>query len=100
MDTRHQSEIDSDQTTYMNPQCTNDVNELTKIFQTSRLITTRGNQLPDRRQVHDGSHSAMSYHTAVRKLKAQKDTSFLDTSRMTNVDLPKNPRSRSKRKEK
>ena len=82
IDTHHQCEIDSHQPRYIKP------------------IRTKANQLPDREQVHDGSQSAMSYHAAFRNLKAQKATSFLDTSRITTVNLPKNPRSRSKRKEK
>ena len=100
VDTYHQSEIDSHKPSYMNPQYTGDVDDSTKIFQFPKPIKTRGNQPPDRHQVPDGSQSAMSYHAAFRNRKAQKDTSFLDTSKITNVNLPKNPRSRSKRKEK
>ena len=61
MDSHHQSEIDSHQPSYMNLQYITDIDDLTKIFQSSKLIKTRGSQSPHGHQVQDGSRKALPF---------------------------------------
>ena len=97
MDTHRQSEIDSHQPSYMSPQYTSDVDDLSKIFTCSKPIKTRRNQSPDRRQVHHGSHSTIPYRTAFRNPNVDVDNPVFDTSRVLRTKHSENPRSRSKR---
>ena len=99
VDTHHQSENDSHEPRYMSLQYTGDVHDITKIFQSSKPIMTRGNQSPHRHQVHDGSYSAMPYRTVFRNPNVDKDIPVLDTSRVSRTKHSKNPRSRCKNQE-
>ena len=81
------------------PQHTSGLDDITKLFQFSNPIRTRVNQSPPRDQVHDGSQSAMPYHRAFPNTNL-RDPSVLYTFRLSDINFPKNPRSRSKRKEK
>ena len=76
------------------------LDDLTTMFQFSKPIRTRGNQSPHSSQVHDEFHSVTPYRREFRNPNVQEDTTVLNTARLANVKLPKNPRSRSKRKEK
>ena len=99
IDTYHQSEIDSHQLPYMNPQFTGGIEDITKSFKFPKSIRTRQNQSPDRDQVHDGSHSAASYHRAIGNTNAHKNSLVPDTSRLYRMKNHKNPRSKSQQKE-
>ena len=63
VDTHHQSEIDSHQPRYTSLQYTGDVHDITKIFQSSKPIMTRGNQSPHRpRTKHSKNPRSRSKH--------------------------------------
>ena len=98
MDTHHQSDIDSRQLSYMNPQNTNDADDLMTLFKSSKPIKTRVNQSPHGQKVHDGSYSVMPYRTALPYPTFHENIPVLDTARVLSSKHPKNPRSGSKRR--
>ena len=99
VDTHHQSGIDSHQLSHMNPQNTNDADDLMTRFKSSRPIKTRVNRSPHDSQDHDGPQSAMPFRTALPYPNLQENIDFLDTSKVYRTKHSKKSGSRSKRQE-
>ena len=100
MDSHHQSEIDFHQPSYMNPQSATNIDDLTEIFQSPKLIKTRANQSPRCDRVHDGSRTARRDRSVYQNLDVQEPRPILDTSRINRKKPSRNPRTRSEHPEK
>ena len=95
VDFYHQSEIDSHHPSYMNPQLSTNIDDLTGIFRLTKPIKTRANQSPRADRFHDGSRTARIDRSVYQNPNVHEQRPMLDTSRI-NIKKPStNPRRRS-----
>ena len=95
MDSHHQREIDFNQPSYMNPQYVTNIDNLTGIFQSPKLIKTRANQSPRPDRVYDGSQTARRDRSVYQNPDVQEQRPILDTSRLRRKKPSINPCTRS-----
>ena len=92
IDPYHRSEIDSYQSSYMNPPDATNIDDLITSFQFCKPIRTRGNQSPRAGPFHDGSYTARADRSGYQNPDVQEQMPFLDTSKLNTKKLSRKPR--------